>query len=338
MRQSTAILNDTRVRLWDLYFPASRVQVYRTRLAYIHLDNLLHFAKASRDGRIDGYIVAYLPDEVAMLFLRNGEPVTSVAMTEQGREVLPIPVARQRMHDELERGELAYCEAPLEQLQWMFGSCTLPRRAYPVKGSDPAVLFKALQQESFTGVVELISNGRVAYLRLKRGEFRRGYFSAKDEQTSLSQFMESLFAPGSDGSAPVLAATLFDTPGELQPQADPQRIAKYRALFWAIADAAESQVEGEALKRASKIRDRVLQAPPTLATVSAARKGDPDPVVVTPDELTAGLADWSRALLEELEVIAPGIAPSILKQATHEHRFVLQKAGFYERLPWSVEW
>ncbi len=338
MRQSTATLNDTRVRLWDLHFPASRVQVHRTRLAYIHLDNLLHFAKASRDGRVDGYLLAYLPDEVAMLFLRNGEPVTSVAMTGQGREVLPISVVRQRMHDEFERGELVYCEAPLEQLKWMFGSCSLPRRNYSMKGSDPAALFKGLQQESFTGIVELISNGRVSYLRMKRGEFRRGYFSDRDEQASLSQFMESLFAPGSDGSAPVLATTLFDTPGELQPQADPQRIAKYRALFWAIADAAELQVEGEALKRARKIRDRVSQAHPALATVSAARKGDADPVVVTPDELTAGLADWSRAFLEDIEVIAPGVAPSILKEATREHRFVLQKAGFYERLPWSVEW
>ena len=51
MRSSTAQLVDTPVRLADLRFPATQVHVHRTRLAYIHLDNLLHFGKIDRDGR-----------------------------------------------------------------------------------------------------------------------------------------------------------------------------------------------------------------------------------------------------------------------------------------------
>jgi hypothetical protein len=34
----------------------------------------------------------------------------------------------------------------------------------------------------------------------------------------------------------------------------------------------------------------------------------------------------------------PGTAPKVLKDATREHRYVLQAAGFYSRLPWQVTW
>ena len=50
------------------------------------------------------------------------------------------------------------------------------------------------------------------------------------------------------------------------------------------------------------------------------------------------LSDWAHQLLEELEVIAPGVAPEVLKQGTKEQRFMLQTAGFYDRLPWTVRW
>jgi hypothetical protein len=28
----------------------------------------------------------------------------------------------------------------------------------------------------------------------------------------------------------------------------------------------------------------------------------------------------------------------VLKESTREHRYVLQAAGFYDRLPWQVTW
>ena len=34
----------------------------------------------------------------------------------------------------------------------------------------------------------------------------------------------------------------------------------------------------------------------------------------------------------------PGTAPKVLKDATREHRYVLQAAGFYAGLPWQVTW
>jgi hypothetical protein len=34
----------------------------------------------------------------------------------------------------------------------------------------------------------------------------------------------------------------------------------------------------------------------------------------------------------------PGTAPQVLRDATREHRYLLQSAGFYDRLPWPVAW
>jgi hypothetical protein len=61
-------------------------------------------------------------------------------------------------------------------------------------------------------------------------------------------------------------------------------------------------------------------------------------LVATPAAITSALVSWCRSLLEQLEIIAPGIAPKVLKEGTREQRFVLQKAGFYGELPWAVRW
>src|SRR5881398_94209 len=122
MRASTARLMNSPVRLADLTFPQVNRLIHRTRLAFIHLDNLLAFAKRDRDGRVDGYITAYLPEECLLLFFRKGEAVNAASLHTGGRQVITITEALKRMRAEVERGELAYCAAPMEQLAWMYQS------------------------------------------------------------------------------------------------------------------------------------------------------------------------------------------------------------------------
>src|SRR6266581_2611507 len=80
MRASTARLMNSPVRLADLTFPQVSRLIHRTRLAFIHLDNLLAFGKRDRDGRVDGYITAYLPEECLLLFFRKGEAVNAAPL------------------------------------------------------------------------------------------------------------------------------------------------------------------------------------------------------------------------------------------------------------------
>src|SRR5256884_4473641 len=143
MRASTARLMNSPVRLAELTFPQVSRLIHRTRLAFIHLDNLLAFGKRDRDGRVDGYIAAYLPEECLLLFFRKGEAVNAASLDTTGRQVITITEALKRMRAEVERGELAYSAAPMEQLAWMYQSCAAPVEMRTVDPGQPGAVFAA---------------------------------------------------------------------------------------------------------------------------------------------------------------------------------------------------
>ncbi|HYK82223.1 MAG TPA: hypothetical protein VEU55_03695 [Gemmatimonadales bacterium] len=326
------------VRLADLTFPQVNRLVHRTRLAFIHLDNVLAFGKRDRDGRVDGYITAYLPEECLLLFFRKGEAVNAATLHTSGRQVITITEALKRMRAEVERGELVYAAAPMEQLAWMYQSCAGVATPRPLDPTSPGDLFPALQQEQTTGVLELISNGRVSYLGVDAGRFTRGYFCDKPDAQSIPKFIESQFQAGPDGHTPALAAAVFPAVADLPAQAPNALINTYRELYWRIVDEVDKEFPGEARRRAQKVSAGIRDAHKAIVILSAPRGAETPDAVVQPEELSNALTDWSLQLLEGVEVMMPGIAPKILREATREHRYVLQSSGFYGRLPWQVTW
>src|SRR5438552_1948876 len=338
MRASTARLMNSPVRLADLTFPQVNRLIHRTRLAFVHLDNLLAFAKRDRDGRVDGYITAYLPEECLLLFFRKGEAVNAASLHTGGRQVVTITEALRRMRAEVERGELTYCAAPMEQLAWMYQSCAVPLQARPLDPSNPGMVFPALQQEKTSGVLELISDGRVSYLRFTEGRFVGGYYCDKPDAQSVGKFLEAQFQPGAAGAPPAISAVVFPPASDLPQQAPNALINTYRELYWRIVDEVEKEFPGEAKRRAQKVSGGIVGQHKAIAILSAARGAETPDAVVQPEELANALTDWSLQLLQGVEVIMPGTAPKILREATREHRYVLQSAGFYGRLPWQVTW
>ena len=338
MRASTARLMNSPVRLADLTFPQVNRLVHRTRLAFIHLDNLLAFAKRDRDGRVDGYITAHLPDECLLLLFRKGEAVNAASLHTSGRQVITITEALKRMRAEVERGDLAYCAAPMEQLAWMYQSCATAGQPRVVDPANRAALFPALQQEHATGVLELISNGRVSYVRFEQGRFTGGYYCDKPDTMPVAKYLESQFRPDPDGAELALSVTLFPSVADLPQQAPNALINTYRELYWRIVDEVEKEFPGDARRRAQKVSTGVRDAHQAIAILSVPRGAETPDAVVQPEELSNALTDWSLQLLEGVEVLMPGTAPKILREATREHRYVLQSAGFYGRLPWQVTW
>src|ERR1044071_6478605 len=90
--------------------------------------------------------------------------------------------------------------------------------------------------------------------------------------------------------------------------------------------------------RAQKVTAAIVDTHQALALLSVPRGTDPPDAVVRPEELSIALTDWALQLLEGPEVMMPGTATKVLKDATREHRYVLQAAGFYGKLPWRVQW
>jgi hypothetical protein len=338
MRASTARLTNSPVRLADLQFPQVNRLIHRTRLAFIHLDNLLAYAKRDRDGRIDGYIAAHLPDECVLLFFRKGEAVNAASLHSAGRQVITITEALKRMRTEVERADLEYCAAPMEQLACMYAACAGEYKPRVLDVNQPDKFFPALQQEKVSGVLELISNGRVSYLKFDQGKYLSGYFCDKPEAAPPARYLESLFDTGPGGAAPAMSAGTFPAAGELPAQAPTALVNTYRELYWRIVDAVEREFPGEAKRRAQKVTTAIMDTHQALALMSVPRGTDTPDAVVRPEELSTALTDWSLQLLEGAEVMMPGTATKVLKDATREHRYVLQAANFYGRLPWRVTW
>src|SRR5437868_5632439 len=106
MRASTARFLSSDVRLFDLDFPSTGKMIARTRMAFIHLDNVLAYAKRDRDGMVDAYLAAYLPEELIILFFRKGEIINAATLRSDGRRLLPIAEALRRMKAETEPKEV----------------------------------------------------------------------------------------------------------------------------------------------------------------------------------------------------------------------------------------
>src|SRR5258706_230721 len=274
MRASTARLTNSPVRLADLQFPQVNRLIHRTRLAFIHLDNLLAFAKRDRDGRVDGYIAAYLPDECLLLFFRKGEAVNAASLHTAGRQVITITEALKRMRAEVERGELAYCAAPMEQLAWMYAACAGGYQSRFIDVNQPDKFFPVLQQEQVTGVLELISNGRVSYLKFDKGRYVSGYFCDKPDATPPARYLESLFDLGADGAAPAMGAGAFTAGAELPAQAPTALVNTYRELYWRIVDAVDRAIPSLHIERSPIVTAADVRTHQELTLLSVPLRDD----------------------------------------------------------------
>jgi len=105
-----------------LRFPYSRVLLPRTRLAYIHLRNLLNDAKRDRTAKISGYVAVSLLDELLIFYLLEGEAANATLHDAHGSRVLSIAAALEKVPPEPEYGEVCFHQAEDEQLACMFAT------------------------------------------------------------------------------------------------------------------------------------------------------------------------------------------------------------------------
>src|SRR3954465_10381140 len=91
-----------------LRYPHTRVLLPRTRLAYVHLRNLLTDAKRDRAARISGYVAVWLPEEFVVLYMQRGEVVNATILDKTGSRAIAISSALERIPSEPEYGEICF--------------------------------------------------------------------------------------------------------------------------------------------------------------------------------------------------------------------------------------
>lgn len=338
MRASSAVLIDTSIRLWDLVFPRSQVLLARTRSAYVHLDNLIAFSKRDRDGKVDAYLAVYLPDELALLFFLGGDLVNAALLTPIGRFQASIAEAMRHIRGEPERAQIEFHTAPRELLAAMYATCAQAPLDLALDAGSPESVFKVLFERKFTGLLELISDGQVNYLLVRDGRFSSGLFSDRREDEAPMAYVSRLFDGGPGGPRPRVSAKAYPGLAALPLQAPPAMVAMFRRFVWDLAELAEHEMPGDAAKRSERVRTKLIASHEVLKAMGGPRGSESADPIAEPSVLADGVAAWAREFLGELEVIHPQIAARLLRDAAREHRFALSAVGFFDRLPWRVQW
>lgn len=338
MRSSSAILTDTSVRLWDLTFPFSRPLLARTRSAYVHLDNLIAFSKRDRDGKVDAYLAVYLPDEVVLLFFLGGDLVNAAVLTQAGRFQAAISEAMRHIRAEPERAEIAFHEATREQLAAMYATCAQAPQDLGLDATSAESLFGGLLARRWSGTLELIARARVNYLLVREGRFASGLFAERAPGEPPQACVARLFAPDPGEARAKLSAKAFAGLAAMPLQAPPSMVNMFRHFVWDLVDLAERELPNDAARRAERVRMRLLAQHDALASVGGARGSEFADPIVEPPMLADAVAAWTREFLGELEVVHPQVAPRLLKDSAREHRFALSAVGFFEKLPWRIQW
>jgi hypothetical protein len=317
-----------------LRFPFSRVLLPRTRLAYIHLRNLLTDAKRDRAARISGYVAVSLPDELVTLYLMDGEVANATIRDRDGSRAVPIASALDAVPHEPEYGEICFHETDPEQLALMFATQSLPRDPWPagLVPQDPGALFPYLMSTVFDGVLEIIANDAVNYLVFRNGSVARAFLTSGHHGTVVDR-VAKLFAR--EGRVGELQIGRWGVPGPLPVQAPPALVQAYRDLAAQLVQCFVDQGRESAPAIAEHARQNLVPVHPELDCLSFTGRPTTEPLSDIPN-LTACMAAWIREVVwaaADHEALAP---EKLLREVTWDRRHMFESAGLFAQLPWKV--
>src|SRR6476469_8341474 len=319
--------------LAGLRFPHERILLPRTKLAYVHLRNLLTDAKRERAARVYGYVAIWLPEELVLLYLQEGELVNATTLDPSGAMVIPIADALDKVPPEPEYGDICFHEADDEQLACMHFAHVVGEEPWPeeLKPLDPHALFPYLLATTFDGTIEVTLDGNVNYLIVRDGMVERAFLSSV-HFGELDEKIEALFRP--DGRASRMGVRRFPVPPPVPSQAPPALIHAYRELVNGLVRELIGQGKDSAPIIAELARQSLASTHAPLHSFTARDRLVHDPVAGV-QELTDAVAAWVTEVLWAAADMDGG-PEAIIRKLTHERRHMFQSAGLFERLPWQM--
>ena len=321
--------------LASLRFPSDRSLIARTKLAYVHLPRLLSDAKRDRSARVSAYVAIWLPEGLVILYLKSGELVNASFDNGRMRQPLSLSDALARIPSEPEWGEVCFNEAPDEQLACMYAAHSLPH--IPPDGAngngEKPDIFLELHRKQFSGLVELILDGHVNYMIFESGKVVRAYLSGASEKPLAERAARSLSDPGAVSQL----VKLFPLSKELPQQAVPALIKAYRELMDSLIRELVNGGRSSAPAIAEHARRKLVAGHPTLNGFAQEHDKQFDPVC-TAQDLSRDVAAWVQETIWAGMDIEHGAPQDLFRDLTRERRHMFQSAGFFEHIPWKLEW
>lgn len=319
--------------LAGLRFPHERVLLPRTKLAYVHLRNLLTDAKRDRSARVYGYVAIWLPEELVLLYLQEGELVNATTLDPSGAMVIPIADALEKVPHEAEYGDICFHEADDEQLACMHYAHVVGEEPWPeeLNPLDPHALFPYLLATTFDGTLEVTLDGNVNYLIIRDGMVERAFLSSV-HFGELDEKIEALFRP--DSRTARMGVRRFPVPPPVPSQASPALILAYRELVNGLVRELIEQGKESAPVIAEMARQSLASTHMSLHSFTAMDRLVHDPVAGV-DDLTDAVAAWITEVLWAAADMDGG-PEALLRKLTHDRRHMFQSAGLFERLPWQM--
>ena len=317
-----------------LRFPYARVLLPRTRLAYIHVRNLLTDAKRDRSARVSAYVAVWLPEEFVVFYLLRGEVVNATIKDARTARAVGIATALERIPSEPEYGDICFHEADEQQLACMFTSQSRPDEPWSpgMKVTDPAELFPYLNAVAFDGMMEIVAEDTVNYLVFNNGAVQRAFLSTTHHGTTVDR-VAKLFAR--EGKAEGTQVRRWSGLEPLPTQAPPALLQAYRELTAGLVERLVADGREGAPAIAEQARQNLMAQHPPMGGFSFNGRPTDDVIADTP-ELTAAVGAWLKEVLfagTDLEASSP---EAVLHDLTWGRRHMFQSAGLYERLPWKV--
>jgi hypothetical protein len=306
----------------------------RTRLAYIHVRNLLTDAKRDRSARVSAYVAVWLPEEFVVFYLLRGEVVNATIADAGGARAVGIARALDRIPSEPEYGDICFHEADEEQLACMFAA--LSRADDPwsagMNVSDPAELFPYLDAMAFDGFTEIVADGTVNYLVFKNGSVKRAFLSTTHHGTTIDRVAKMFAREGRVEGTRVRRWTGLDP---LPAQAPPALVQAYRELATALVDKLSADGRDGIGALAEQARLNLVAAHGELNGL-AFNGRDPGDVIADSRHLTAAMGAWLKEFMFAATDHESTSPEAVLKELTWSRRHMFQSAGLYDALPWKV--
>jgi len=317
-------------------YPAKRVLLQRTRLAYVHLKNLLTDAKRDRAARVSGYVAVWMPEELLVLYLEEGEVVNATSSTD-GVKFAPVAIsdAIGRVPSSAEYGSVCFHEATNEQLDLMFASQTGTPLPWPAEltPTDTDALLAFLYGTMHDGAIEIVADGSVNYVAVAGGKAARGYF-VDPRPGEVVGHLRTVLDKRVLAAPPIVR--LWGTSDALPAQASPALIQAYRELLGALSARLRERGKASAGDITEGARRSLVGKHPMLDRFSPAHPTLKDPVTDA-DALTKAIAAWVADIL--WAATPDDVTPEdLLRTLTASRRHMFQSAGFYDALPWKVLW